>query len=109
MHEAYSHEVSSCGYWPGGGGEGVFYSYAYPESPRFRDAAIVPAEASYREDLGEFVLPYDVVRSAVDPDAVLLESLQSTYEAAATSAGWDRQALERHPPARPGDVTAAEH
>ena len=99
MHEAYSHEVSSCGYWPGGGGEGVFYSYAYPEPAGFREAVPVPAGASYRDDLGEFVLPYEVVRSAEDPRSVLLDFLQATYEAAAGSADWDRDALERRPAA----------
>jgi hypothetical protein len=102
MHEAYSHEVSSAGYWPGGDGEGVFYSYAYPEPPGYRDAVVGPAEARYDESLGEFVLPYEVVRTADDPDAVLLDFLQSTYEAAADTAGWDRPALERpsSPPTR---------
>jgi hypothetical protein len=95
MHEAYSHEVSSAGYWPGGDGEGVFYSYAYPEPPGFREVVVAPEAASYSADLQEFVLPYDAVRTAADPDAVLLEFLQSTYEAAAHSAGWDRAALER--------------
>ena len=95
MHEAYSHEVSSCGYWPGGDGEGVFYSYAYPEPAGFRDVAVAPDEASYREDLGEFVLPYEAVRTAADPDRLLLAFLQSTYEAAAVCGGWDRAALER--------------
>ncbi|MGZ4681757.1 MAG: DUF5996 family protein [Acidimicrobiales bacterium] len=95
MHEAYSHEVSSAGYWPGGDGEGVFYSYAYPEPPGYRDAVVTPAEARYDEALGEFVLPYAAVRAADDPDAVLLDFLQSTYEAAADAAGWDRPALER--------------
>lgn len=95
MLEAYSHEVSSCGYWPGGGAEGAFYSYAYPEPPGFRDVRVAPAGASYDEQLGEFVLPYELVRTADDPDRVLLEFLQATYEAAATTAGWDRAALER--------------
>ena len=97
MREAYSHEVSSCGYWPGGdtAGEGVFYSYAYPDAPGFRDAAVRPDGATYDSALDEFVLPYELVRTAPDPDAVLLEFLQSTYEAAATSARWDRAALER--------------
>jgi hypothetical protein len=96
MLEAYSHEVSSAGYWPGGpGAEGTFYSYAYPEPAGFRDAPVGPAAASYDEALGEFVLPYEAVRTADDPDAVLLEFLQSTYEAAATAAAWDRDALER--------------
>ena len=100
MHEAYSHEVSSCGYWPGGDGEGVFYSYAYPEPEGFRDVAIAPAGASYDSELGEFVLPYELVRVSPDPDQFLLEFLQSTYEAAATTAAWDRAALERPLPSR---------
>ncbi|SDB81521.1 hypothetical protein GA0111570_103296 [Raineyella antarctica] len=95
MHEAYSHEVSSAGYWPGGGGEGMFYSYAYPEPDGYRTYPVRPAAAGWDEDLGEFVLPYTAVRTAPDPDAVLLEFLQSTYEAAAETAGWDRAALER--------------
>jgi hypothetical protein len=98
MHEAYSHEVSSCGYWPGGEGEGLFYSYAYPEPPGYRDVTVAPAEAGFSEALGEFVLPYEVVRRASDPDAVLLDFLQSTYEAAAGCADWDRHALERQGP-----------
>jgi hypothetical protein len=95
MEEAYSHEVSSAGFWPGGDGEGVFYSYAYPEPDGFRAAAVAPATAHWDDALGEFVLPYEVVRTASDPDAVLLEFLQSTYEAAAHAAQWDRAALER--------------
>ncbi len=96
MHEAYSHEVSSCGYWPGPPGEeGVFYTYAYPEPPGFRDTPITPDGARWDSDLGEFVLPYELVRAAPDPDALLLEFLRSTYEAAAAAAGWDRAALER--------------
>jgi hypothetical protein len=95
MHEAYSHEVSSCGYWPGGEGEGFFYSYAYPEPPGYRERAVGPPQASFNESLGEFVLAYEVVRSADDPEAVLLEFLQSSYEAAADCAAWDRVALER--------------
>jgi len=98
MLEAYSHEVSSCGYWPGGEGEGLFYSYCYPEPPDFHATAVAPDAASYREGLGEFVLPYQAVRSAPDPDRVLLDFLQTTYEAAATTGAWDRAALERpHP------------
>ena len=95
--EAYSHEVSSCGFWPGGEAlpEPVFYSYAYPEPEGFKRATVRPAGARYHSDLGEFVLPYDVVRQASSPDAALLEFLQDTYEAAADLAGWDRQALER--------------
>lgn len=96
MWEAYSHEVSSCGYWPGPPGEeGVFYAYAYPEPPGYRDTPIIPDSARWDDDLGEFVLPYEIVRAAPDPDAVLLEFLQSTYEAAATTADWDRGVLER--------------
>ena len=96
MWEAYSHEVSSCGYWPGPPGEeGVFYSYAYPDPPGYREAAVAPRGARWDDDLGEFVLPYEVVRTADDPDATLLEFLQSGYEAAANSARWDREALER--------------
>ena len=97
MLEAYSHEVSSCGYWPGGDGEGLFYSYAYPEPPGYREAPVGPEGASFDESLGEFVLPYEKVRTAVDPATVLLEFLQSSYEAAAECAAWDRRALERHP------------
>jgi hypothetical protein len=96
MWEAYSHEVSSAGYWPGPDGEGVFYSYAYPEPDGYREAAVAPAQARFDEGLGEFVLPYTAVREADDPDALLLEFLQSTYEIAADKAAWDREALERH-------------
>lgn len=95
MREAYSHEVSSAGYFPDGGPEGAFYSYAYPEPEGFRDAVVSPAAAAYDADLGEFLLPYDAVRTAADPEAALLAFLQSTYEAAADRAGWDRAALER--------------
>jgi hypothetical protein len=95
MLEAYSHEVSSCGFWPGGDGEGIFYSYAYPEPDGYRAAPAGPEEARYVEDLGEFVLPYAVVRTARDPDAVLLDFLQRTYEAAAVTGSWDRGLLER--------------
>jgi len=101
MHEAYSHEVSSCGYWPGGEGEGLFYSYAYPEPPGYREVRIRPDGASYDDALGEFVLPYEVVRSSPDPERILLDFLQSTYEAAADCAQWDRAALERHAPQGP--------
>jgi len=96
MWEAYSHEVSSCGYWPGPpGDEGVFYAYAYPEPPGYRTAVVSPPVARWDDGLAEFILPYEVVRNADDPDATLLEFLQSTYEAAATTARWDRAALER--------------
>jgi Family of unknown function (DUF5996) len=95
--EAYSHEVSSCGFWPGGPGleQPIFYSYAYAEPPGFRDALVHPAAAFYSQDFGEFILPYDAVRQAAEPDRALLNFLQSTYEAAANSAHWDRAALER--------------
>lgn len=96
MWEAYSHEVSSCGYWPGPPGEeGVFYAYAYPNPPDYRRASITPEGARWDDDLDELVLPYELVRAATDPDALLLDFLQSTYEAAATTGGWDRTALER--------------
>ena len=98
--EAYSHEVSSCGFWPGGGPipYATFYAYAYPEPPGFADARVTPAPAFYSKDLREFLLPYDAVRTAASPDDVLLEFLQSTYEAAADLARWDRRALERGAP-----------
>jgi hypothetical protein len=100
MREAYSHEVSSCGFWPGNGGFGqaAFYAYAYPEPAGFGDAPVAPPGA-YNKDLGQFILPYDAVRTAQEPDDVLLQFLQSSYEACANNARWDRQALERHPPA----------
>ena len=94
--EAYSHEVSSAGFWPGGGAvpDATFYSYAYPEPPGFRTASAQPREAQFSEALGEFLLPYDAVRQSPDPDATLLAFLQSTYDAAAIAGKWDRQALE---------------
>jgi hypothetical protein len=96
VREAYSHEVSSAGFWPGGSGveHPVFYSYAYQEPPGYRDTAVRPAAASFSSSLGEFLLPYDAVRTAPNPNATLLEFLQSTYEAAANAAHWDRAALE---------------
>ena len=95
--DAYSHEVSSAGFWPGGSGleEAAFYSYAYPEPDGFKAAKARPAQAYYHKDLREFILPYDAVRTAADPDAMLLDFLQSTYEAAANLGRWDRAALER--------------
>jgi hypothetical protein len=95
--EAYSHEVSSCGFWPGGGSvvEPVFYAYAYPAPQGFRDYPVQPQEAFYSSDLQEFILPYEAVRQADDPDALLLTFLQSTYEAAANLGDWDRGGLER--------------
>jgi hypothetical protein len=95
MHEAYSHEVSSAGFWPGAGEEGAFYSYAYPEPDGFAEAPVGPEGAAYNPDFGQFLLPYETVRTAPDPDAAALEFLQTTYEAAADLAGWDRAALER--------------
>jgi hypothetical protein len=94
--EAYSHEVSSAGFWPGGGAlaEPAFYSYAYPEPSGFAAARVQPAAAHYHEGLAEFVLPYEVVRTARNPEATLLAFLQSTYEAAASLGDWDRPALE---------------
>ena len=94
--EAYSHEVSSAGFWPGGGAIDypAFYSYAYPEPTGFRTSKVRPDAAFFSEALGEFILPYDAVRTAPDPDQALLDFLQSTYEAAAISAKWDREALE---------------
>jgi hypothetical protein len=106
MHEAYSQEVSSAGYWPGGGGEeGAFYSYAYPEHPGYRDAPVTSG-ARYDADLGEWVLPYEAVRTAGDPRALLLDFLETTYAAAADTGGWDRARLERMPPAWTRDGVA---
>jgi hypothetical protein len=100
MAEAYSHEVSSCGFWPGNGGYGrpAFYVYAYPEPPGYGDTRLQTAEAFYDKGLGQFILPYDAVRQARDPAALLLGFLQETYEAAAKLAKWDRKALERNKP-----------
>lgn len=94
--EAYSHEVSSAGFWPGSGAIDypAFYCYAYPEPVGFRATKVRPDAAFFGEALGEFILPYDAVRTADDPDQALLDFLQSTYEAAAISAKWDRDALE---------------
>jgi hypothetical protein len=94
--EAYSHEVSSAGFWPGGGAIDypAFYSYAYPAPDGFAAARVKPDAAFFSKDLGEFILPYDAVRTAADPDAALLDFLQSTYEAAADLAKWDRAGLE---------------
>jgi hypothetical protein len=88
MVEAYSDEVSSCGYWPGGAAEGAFYAYAYPEPPGYRTSPVSPPTAAFDEALGEFVLPYADVRQAADPDARLLEFLTSTHAAAARSGDW---------------------
>jgi len=94
--EAYSHEVSSAGFWPGGNGVDApsFYAYAYPTPAGFAEAAVSPGGAYFEPKLGEFLLPYDAVRAAPDPDAALLAFLRSTYDAAARLGGWDRAALE---------------
>ena len=93
--EAYSHEVSSAGFWPGNGlGYPAFYAYAYPSPSGFGEATVSPDAAFWSTDLGEFLLPYDTVRTAPDPDATLLAFLQSTYDAAANLGGWDRPALD---------------
>ena len=94
--EAYSHEVSSAGFWAGGSGLAApaFYSYAYPEPPGFRDASVAPAAAYYHDGLREFVFPYDAMRQSASPEEALLEFLESTYDAAATLGHWDRAALE---------------
>ncbi|MBY8879081.1 DUF5996 family protein [Actinacidiphila acidipaludis] len=97
MEEAYSRELSSCGFWPGAGDEGAFYAYAYPEPDGFSGYPVRPAEAHYSTDEGEFLLPYEAVRTAADPDAMALEFLQTTYEAAAESGRWDRATLEEDP------------
>jgi len=91
---AYSHELHSCGFWPGGSAEGSFYAYAYPEPDGFADWAVTPDAATYNTDMGEFLLPYAAVRTADDPDAMLTSFFQSTYEGAAELAGWDRAGLE---------------
>ncbi len=94
--EAYSHEVSSAGFWPGGGAvdDAAFYSYAYPAPPGFDKAAVRPDAAFFQTQLGEFILPYDAVRTAPKPDETLLVFLQSTYDAAADLGKWERAALE---------------
>ena len=103
--EAYSHEESSAGFWPGSGAIDypAFYSYAYPEPAGFRATLVRPQAAFFSEALGEFILPYDAVRAAAEPDQALLDFLQSTYEAAANAASWDRDALECAP-GQPGVV-----
>ncbi len=97
MAEAYSHEVSSCGFWPGNGGYGraAFYVYAYPEPSGYGDTQLHTPGAFYDKNVGQFILPYDAVRQASDPDTLLLGFFQETYEAAANLADWDRKSLER--------------
>ena len=93
--DAYSHEVSSCGFWPGAPGmDAMFYSYAYPEPPGYAQTPVKPDFAAFDKKFGEFVMPYEAMRQSPDSDAALMEFLQSTYEAAANCAQWDRAALE---------------
>lgn len=97
--DAYSHEVSSCGFWPGAPGiEPFFYSYAYPEPPGYAQYPIGPAQAAFDSNFGEFVLPYEAMRLSADPEAALLEFLQTTYDAASICGNWNRTELEFHPP-----------
>ncbi|NLE80002.1 MAG: hypothetical protein GX610_10555 [Rhodococcus sp.] len=97
MEEGYSHELSSCGFWPGGGEEGAFYAYAYPTPEGFADYPVGPQEAFYSQQYGQFLLPYEAVRTAADPDRTVLEFLHTTYAAAADLGNWDRGALETDP------------
>jgi Family of unknown function (DUF5996) len=97
MVEGYSRELSSCGFWPGGGKEGAFYSYAYPKPDGFSAHRVEPDTAYYSDEYQEFLLPYEAVRTADDPDRALARFLQTTYEAAAELGGWDRSALEDDP------------
>lgn len=110
--EAYSHEVSSAGFWPGGSGveDAMFYSYAYPAPPGFREASVEPGDARFDDALGEFLLPYEAVRTSADPEAHLLRFLHTTYEAAAGLGNWDRAALDCAPgrPRVPRAIEAAE-
>lgn len=88
MREGYSHELASCGFWPGGGEEGAFYAYAYPEPPGYADRPAGPGAAFHDKSSGEFLLPYEAVAGSADPDRTLTDFLRSTYEAAADLAGW---------------------
>jgi hypothetical protein len=99
VREAYSHEVYSCGFWPGNNivREAAFYAYAYPEPAGFKDAHIEPQGAFYSRDLGEFILPYEHVRLSEKPRETLMRFLETTYEAAASLGAWDRESLERKP------------
>ncbi len=96
MQEAYSHELSSCGFWPGNEQlpEAVFYAYCYPSTPDFSKQPVAPEAAYFSAQMGEFILPYEAVRLSSDPEEALLQFMQSTYEAAANTANWDRVALE---------------
>jgi hypothetical protein len=97
--EAYSHEVSSCGFWPGNGmlPYPAFYSYAYPAPTGFESAQVKPSDAFYHRELKEFILPYEIVRQSKNPDQMILDFFDSTYEAAANLGKWDRSALEDSP------------
>jgi hypothetical protein len=97
MVEGYSRELASCGFWPGGGEEGAFYAYAYPEPEGYADYPVAPEAAYYSRENRQFLLPYEAVADAKDPDRALLEFLDSTYEAAAELAHWDRASLEDDP------------
>lgn len=97
MVEGYSRELSSCGFWPGGGEEGAFYAYAYPEPDGFASYPVRPEQAFYSSEFSQYLLPYEAVRTAPDPDRALAEFLHTTYEAAAERGGWDRAALEDDP------------
>ncbi|WP_197376762.1 DUF5996 family protein [Mycolicibacterium baixiangningiae] len=97
MVEAYSHELSSCGFWPGGGDEGAFYSYAYPEPDGYADFAGRPDGAFYDTELRQYLLPYETARAARDPDQCVLDFLEFAYAGAADLAGWDRKALDIDP------------
>jgi hypothetical protein len=97
MQDAYSHEVISAGFWPGGGPvlEPVFYAYAVPEPTGLKEARVRPDAAYYHRGLGEFILPYEAVRTAASPEGALVDFVESTYDIAATLGGWDKAALER--------------
>jgi Family of unknown function (DUF5996) len=99
VREAYSHEVSSAGFWPGNdqSPNPVFYSYAYPEPVGYNSATVKPSQAFYSAEMREFFLPYEDVRTAASPDEALMEFFQSTYDAAANNGQWDREVLERKP------------
>ncbi|NUT40659.1 MAG: hypothetical protein HOV86_11800 [Thermoactinospora sp.] len=101
MVESYCQELASCGFWPGGGQEGAFYAYAYPAPDGYQEQPVLPEGAFYSAELGEFVLPYETVAVAQDPDRMVAEFLESTYEAAARLAAWDRGTLEDGPSRRP--------
>jgi hypothetical protein len=97
MRDAYSHEVISHGFWPGSGPlpEPAFYAYAVPEPAGLKEARVLPETAYYHRELGEFILPYEAVRTAASPDEAILSFVNTTYDRAATLAGWDRVALQR--------------